>query len=79
LFLVPLLITIGGILIGLRGPALGVLFLMSSSPTAAASYPMTQAMGGNRHLAAAIIAATSLGSIISSTLGIFLLRSFGLI
>lgn len=79
LFLVPLAITLGGILIGLRGVELGVLFLMSASPTAAASYPMAQALGGNRHLAAAIIAATSLGSILSATLGIFVLRSLQLI
>lgn len=79
LFMVPLLITAGGIAIGLRGESLGVLFLMSASPTAAASYPMAQAVGANHHLAAAIIAATSLGSIVSSTLGIFLLRTLNLI
>jgi predicted permease len=79
LFLVPFVITAGGAVMGFRGPELGVLFLMSSSPTAAASYPMVQAMGLNYHLAAAIIAATSLGAIVSSTLGIFLLRTFGLI
>lgn len=79
LLFVPLLITGGGILLGLRGQELGVLYLMCASPTAAASYPMTQALGGNHHLAAAIIAATSLGSLIFTTLGIFLLRSFQLI
>jgi predicted permease len=40
---------------------------------------MTQAMGGNHHLAAAIIATTSLASLLFTTLGIFLLRSFQLI
>lgn len=79
LLIVPLIITGGGIAIGLRGESLGVLFLMSASPTAAASYPMAQALGANYHLAAAIIAATSLASICSSTLGIFLLRVFELI
>ncbi|PLX98411.1 MAG: AEC family transporter [Desulfuromonas sp.] len=79
LFFVPLIVTGGGIAIGLRGESLGVLFLMSASPTAAASYPMAQALGANYHLAAAIIAATSLASICSSTLGIFLLRVFDLI
>ncbi len=79
LFFVPLIITGGGIALGLRGESLGVLFLMSASPTAAASYPMAQALGANYHLAAAIIAATSLASICSSTLGIFLLRVLGLI
>ena len=79
LFVVPLIITAGGVIVGLRGESLGVLFLMCASPTAAASYPMAQALKGNHHLAAAIIAATSLGSIISSTLGIFILRVWGLI
>ncbi len=79
LLFVPLIITGGGILIGLRGEELGVLYLMCAAPTAAASYPMTQAMGGNHHLAAAIIAATSLASLLFTTLGIFLLRSFQLI
>ncbi len=79
LMFVPLLITLGGIAVGLRGESLGVLFLMCSAPTAAASYPMAQAMKADHHLAAAIIAATSLGSVVTTTLGIFLLRSFGLI
>ncbi len=79
LVVVPLLMTAGGALLGMRGPELGVLYLMSSSPTAAASYPMVHTYGGNHHLAAAIMAATSLGSIVFTTLGIFLLRSLGLI
>lgn len=79
LLLVPLLLTLGGMAAGLRGIELGVLFLMSGSPTAAASYPMVRAIGGNYHLAAAIVAATSLGAIFSTTLGVFLLRYFGLI
>ena len=79
LLFVPLLITSGGIILGLRGEELGVLYLMCAAPTAAVSYPMTQALGGNHHLAAAIIAATSLGSLFFTTLGIFLLRSFQLI
>mgnify|MGYP007089981218 FL=1 len=40
---------------------------------------MAQAMKANHHLAAAIIAATTLGSMLSTTFGIFLLRSFALI
>lgn len=79
LLLVPMLLTLGGIAAGLSGIELGVLYLMSGSPAAAASYPMARAMGANHHLAAAIIAATSLGAILSTTLGVFLLRHFGLI
>lgn len=79
LVVVPLLITLGGIVMGLRGDSLGVLFLMSSAPTAAAAYPMARTMGANYHLTAAIIAATSLGSLFSTALGIFVLRIGGMI
>lgn len=79
LLVVPAVITLGGIAVGLRGEQLGVLYLMCSAPTAAASYPMTQAMGGNHHLAAAIIATTTLGAMLSTTVGVFILRSLTLI
>ena len=79
LLFVPLVIAAGGALIGLRGQELGVLYLMSAAPTAAASYPMALALGGNHHLAAAIIAMTSLGSVFFITVGVFVLRSLGLI
>lgn len=74
LVFVPLIITAGGVLVGFRGEQLGVLYLMSASPTAAASFPMTQAMKGNYHLAAAIITVTSIGSLLFTTVGVFLLR-----
>jgi len=79
LIFVPLLITVGGALYGFRGVELGVLYLMSAAPTAAASYPMVQAMNGNHNLAAAIIVVTSLASVVFTTLGIFILRITGLI
>lgn len=77
LFVVPFFITTGGILFGFRGIELGVLFLMSSAPTAAASYVMVKAMQGNDKLAANIIALTTLGSIVSVSLGIMILRGMG--
>lgn len=79
LVFVPGIIVLGGIAIGLRGQELAVLYLMSSAPTAAASYPMVRSLGGNHYLAAAIIATTSLGSIIAITTGLFLLKASGLI
>ena len=79
LFLVPGFITLGGILIGLRGEQLGVLYMMSSAPSATAGYAMLRGIGGNHYLGAAIIATTSLGSVIAITLGLFLLRAFALI
>ena len=77
LIIVPFLITAGGALMGFRGINLGVLFLMCSAPTASASFIMVKAMGGNYKLAANIIALTSLGSILSVSLGILILRGLG--
>lgn len=75
LFIVPFAITAGGAIVGFRGIDLGILFLMSSAPSASASFIMVKAMGGNHKLAANIIAATSLGSVVSVSLGITILRS----
>ncbi|KEY57025.1 AEC family transporter [Serratia sp. DD3] len=79
LFLIPLLMTAGGWLCGFRGATLGIIFMFSASPTAAASYVMTRAMGGNATLAANIIAITTVGSFFTTALGIYFLRSWGLI
>lgn len=79
LVLAPLMLTIAGYLCGFRGVELGVIFLMSAAPTAAASYVMARAMNANANLAANIIALTTLLSLISCTLGIAILSQFGLI
>ncbi|QIL86773.1 AEC family transporter (plasmid) [Vibrio sp. HDW18] len=79
LVLSPLLITGGAWMFGFRGLDLGLLFLMSCAPTSAASYVMARAMGGNALLAANIVALTTVVSLLTCTLGIFLLTSFGMI
>ncbi|MBW7982142.1 AEC family transporter [Enterobacillus tribolii] len=79
LMLVPGLMTLGGLAIGLRGVQLGVMFLFTSTPTAAASYVMTRAMGGNATLAANIIALTTLGSFFTTAVGLYVLRHLGVI
>lgn len=79
LLLVPLLLTSGAWLCGFRHVTLGVIFLLSATPTAAASYVMTRAMGGNATLAANIIAITTLGSFFTTALGLYFLRQWGLI
>ncbi|MGB0846931.1 MAG: AEC family transporter [Thiolinea sp.] len=78
LVLVPGLIVTVGVLLGIRGESLGVLFFMTAAPTASASYPMIRSMGGNHYLAAALIALTSLLSVVAVTAGLFLLRELGL-
>ena len=75
---VPLLFVVAGLAVGFRGIDLGVLLLMSGAPTAAASYVMVRAMGGNAVLAANIIAVTTLGSILTTSLGVLVLRAAGL-
>lgn len=64
---------------GFRGPELGLMFLFFASPTAAASFVMVKALGGNDRLAANIIALTTLMASVTVTLGVFILRSAGLI
>jgi len=79
LIFIPFVLTLGGYIIGYRGMELGVLFLMSSAPTASASYIMVRAMNGNSALAANIIVITTIASLISTSIGVTLLRSFNLI
>jgi predicted permease len=78
LLMVPLIITMVGYWFGFRDMDLGILFLMTSSPTAAASYIMVRAMSGNAVLAANIIALTTFGSILVASIGVALLRHQGL-
>lgn len=77
LLLVPLVFIAVAIALGFRGVDLGVLALMSSAPTASASYIMVCAMGGNAPLAANIIVLTTLCSLFTTSLLIFVLRSMG--
>jgi len=78
LVVVPAVITIGAALLGYRGMDLGVLMLLISSPAAAASYIMVRAMGGNAALAANIIAVTTFGSVVATSIAITLMRGLGL-
>ncbi|ART82257.1 transporter [Oceanisphaera profunda] len=77
LLVIPTLITLGGYLVGFRGMELTILFLINAAPTAAASYVMVRAMGGNAVLAANIIAVTTLGSLLSTSLGAALFKGLG--
>ena len=75
----PLVAIAVGLLFGLSGVHLGVLFLMVASPAAAASYVMAKAMGGNEVLAANILAFTTIFSLFGMAIGASILRSMGLI
>lgn len=73
----PVVSTLAAWAVGFSGQALGLLFLFFASPTAAASFVMVKAIGGNTVLAANIIAMTTLMASLSVTLGIFALRWLG--
>ncbi len=75
----PALCTLAAWMVGFRGPELGLMFLYFASPTAAASFVMVKALGGNARLAANIIAITTLMASVTVTLGVFILQSAGLI
>lgn len=66
-----------GYLIGFRDLELGVMYLMMATPTAAASYMMVRAMGGNASLAASIIAITTVASLVTTSLGLAAMRAWG--
>lgn len=79
LCLSPLLGVCLALLMGVRGEQLGVLFLLMASPVAASSYVMVVAARGDGVLAANIIVLTTLLSIVTVTLGFFLLSAFSLV
>ncbi|OLF38354.1 AEC family transporter [Psychrobacter sp. Cmf 22.2] len=66
-----------GLSFGLTGVHMGVLFLMAASPTAAASYVMAKAMGGNDVLAANILAFTTVVGMFGMAIGAAMLRVLG--
>lgn len=75
----PVLCTLAAWLAGFEGRELGLMFLYFASPTAAASFVMVKALGGNARMAANIVAMTTLLASVTVTLGVFLLQSVALI
>lgn len=73
----PIVTVCVGVLFGLPPIAMGVLFIMASSPAAAAGYVMAKAMGGNEVLAANILAFTTVFSMFGMAVGMAWLRVLG--
>lgn len=78
LIVLPLVSTVAGLSIGLRGAELGAIFVACSSPTAVASVAMSESMGSDGALTAEIVVLTSLCSCVTIFLGAFLMRQIGL-
>lgn len=79
LIIFPFAATFGAYLSGFRGNDLGILFILFACPTAIASFIMAEAMGVNSRLAGNILLITTLGSLITITSGLFILKYSGLI
>ncbi|MFC6671334.1 AEC family transporter [Marinobacterium aestuariivivens] len=79
LLLLPLVLTPIAALLGFAGQELTLLFVLFACPTAAAAFVMAKAMGANAQLTANVILTTTLGSVVSLSSGIFLLRLLGTI
>lgn len=75
----PALCTLAAWLAGFEGRELGLMYLYFASPTAAASFVMAKALGGNARMAANIVAMTTLLASVTVTLGVFVLQSAALI
>ncbi len=75
----PILSILIGLYFELPPMQFGVFFIMNVMPTAAVSYMMAKAMGGNANAAANIIASTSVFSMLSLAVGMAILRSLGLV
>lgn len=72
--IIPAAVTIAAYNFGIRGDILGILYLMMAAPTAAAAYPMVRTIGGDYHLTSAIIAGSTVLSMLTTTVGLFILR-----
>lgn len=75
--ILPVLACFVAWLIGIEGRELIILWMFFASPTAAASFAMAVAAGGDGKLAANIIALTTLVSIATMTIGIYALTALG--
>lgn len=79
LIVFPVIMTYGAYMFGFRGYDLGLLFILFACPTAIASFIMAEAMGSNSKLAANILLMTTLASLITITIGLFILKEYNLI
>ncbi|GJQ64356.1 MAG: transporter [Melioribacteraceae bacterium] len=77
--LIPAVFTILAILFGFREIHLLTLFILFAAPTAIASFIMAGAMGADIRLAGNIVLISTLASVITITLGLFLLTYYSFI
>ncbi len=74
----PLLFTTAAYFLGFRGSSLGVIYILFASPTAVSSYIMAKNMNNDADLAANIVLLTTVGSLVTLFLGVFVLKMLGM-
>ncbi len=77
--LVPIVMVTVAALVGFRGVELGIILILFSSPTAVSSYIMAKNMGSDYNLASQILLYTTVLSVFTMFIGIFIVKSLGLI
>lgn len=78
LIIVPIfMLCLGKFIFQLDPVSLGILFLTMASPVASAVYAMVRHYGGDAVVTANLIGVTTIGSIVTTSLGLFVLRQIG--
>ena len=72
---IPLIFTSIAFALGFEGQDLGIMYVIFAAPTAIVSFIMAKAMNADSELAANIVVITTLGSMITMSLGVFILKS----
>jgi hypothetical protein len=75
----PILFIPLAIWIGISTEGIVVLFVLYAAPTAIVSYVMAAHMGTDEHLASSIVIFTSMVSILTYTIGVYILRVIGIV
>jgi malonate transporter and related proteins len=75
----PLIFTAIAVQLGFRNESLAGLYLLFGVPTATASFVLARSMKGDHELAANAVALTTVASVVTISLGIFILRFFQLL
>ena len=79
LIVVPAVFLTPAVLMGYRGPELGALLILFSTPTAVTSYIMAKQLGGDEDIAGQIVCLSTVLSAFTVVLWIYILKSMGLI
>lgn len=75
----PAIMVIAAALIGLRGPALGVVLICFGAPTAVSSYIMSKKMNNDHELSSQILLLSTIMCAFTIFIGIFILKTLQLI